>query len=102
MLQGKGNVFQRLDDTADLFVAAGFRDLRTDVAAAAWQRLGELWAARHVFTHNDGIVDAKYLLRVPTGPVPLGQRLTTTDVQVRAAIDDTRTLCTAIAALTTP
>ncbi|MBD9729889.1 hypothetical protein PV755_42920 [Streptomyces caniscabiei] len=28
-LRGKGNVFQRLDDMADLFAAAGYESLRT-------------------------------------------------------------------------
>jgi hypothetical protein len=39
LLQGKGNTFQRLDDTADLFVATGHPDLRTMVGQAKWQRL---------------------------------------------------------------
>jgi hypothetical protein len=101
-LQGKGNIFQRLDDTADLFANAGYPDLRVVVGDATWQRLQEIWAARHVFTHTDGVIDARYLARVPSSPATLGQRLTVSEVQVRQAIADTRNLCTAIGALTTP
>ncbi|MBT8225843.1 MAG: hypothetical protein KJO75_10145 [Dactylosporangium sp.] len=99
-VKGKGNVFQRLDDTADLFVAAGYPDLRATLGVAIWQRLGEVWATRHVFTHNDGVVDTKYLAKVPASPVRPGQRLTISEALCRQAISDTVALCQAIAGLT--
>ncbi|MGI5506441.1 hypothetical protein [Lentzea sp. CA-135723] len=99
-LNGKGNIFQRLDDTADLFVAAGYADLRTVLDAPTWQRLTESWAARHVFTHNDGVVDARYLTKVPGSTARLGQRLTITEASCRQAILDAGALCHAVAALT--
>ncbi|MEH0441562.1 hypothetical protein QBA74_39815 [Streptomyces scabiei] len=98
-LKGKGNVFQRLDDTADLFVAAGHADIRTAVGPATWQRLTETWATRHVFTHNDGVVDARYLARVPASTARVGQRLVVTGEMCRQALDDTTTLCEALVAL---
>jgi hypothetical protein len=98
--QLKGNVFQRLDDTADLFVEAGHIDLRTLVDAATWQRLRQAWATRHVFTHNDGVVDEKYLAAVPASTTPRGQRLVITEQLSRQAIADTQQLCSAIARLT--
>lgn len=102
MLQGKGNVFQRIDDAADLFMTAGFPDIRSTIDPAVWQRLRETWAARHVFTHNDGLVDAKYLTRVPSAHVIAGQRLTVSEALVRQAVADTRTLCAALVTLTNP
>jgi hypothetical protein len=102
LLQGKGNIFQRLDDTADLFMTAGYPDVRAAVGPVVWQRLLEVWAARHVFTHNDGLIDAKYLTRVPASRLPVGQRLTVSEALVRQAVDDTRTLCVALVALTAP
>ncbi|GAA0237104.1 hypothetical protein [Cryptosporangium japonicum] len=101
-LKGKGNIFQRLDPMADLFVDAGYDDLRTAVDAAIWQRLQQTWATRHVFTHNDGIVDDKYLAKAPAGNARLGQRLTLTEAECRRAIADTTTLCDAITALSAP
>ncbi|MFD5015361.1 hypothetical protein [Streptomyces chartreusis] len=99
-LRGKGNVFQRLDDMADLFVGAGYDDLRGIVEPEIWQRLIETWAARHVFTHNDGIVDEKYLRKVPTSSAQVGRRLVISETICRRAVDDATSLCTALAELT--
>lgn len=99
LLQGKGNIFQRLEHAADLFVTAGHPDLRDLVDAAAWQRLLKTWAKRHVFIHNDGLVDSKYLTKVPTSTSQIGQRLAVTESECRQVIADTRTLCTAIASV---
>lgn len=96
LLNGKGAVCQRLDHMADLIVTAGFSDLRTTLDAQTWQRLVETWAARHVFTHNDGIVDEKYLNRVPSSSARVGQRLVLTDATCRQALDDTKSLCSAL------
>ena len=72
ILRGKGNVFQRLDDTADLYLTHLACDLRAVVGTPVWSLLESTWAARHVFGHNDGIVDTRYLARVPTATVSIG------------------------------
>jgi hypothetical protein len=99
-VKGKGNIFQRLDPTADLFVDAGYPDLRQVLEGPIWQRLLQVWATRHLFTHNDGVIDDKYLASIPAGTARRGQRLTVTEAQTRQAIADAHQLCTAIAALT--
>ncbi|MET7391900.1 hypothetical protein ABZS66_00165 [Dactylosporangium sp. NPDC005572] len=81
VLQGKGNIFQRLDPAADLFVTHGYPDLRQRLDPAVWQRLLQTWAVRHVFIHRDGVVDGKYLTVVSASTVQLGQRLTVTEPQ---------------------
>lgn len=96
LLNGKGAIFQRLDNMADLIVTAGFSDPRTTLDAQTWQRLLETWAARHIFTHNDGIVDEKYLTKVPSSSAQVGQRLVPTDAMCRQALDDTKSLCNAL------
>jgi hypothetical protein len=93
LLNGKGAIFQRLDHMADLIVTAGFPDLRTALGSQTWQRLLETWAARHVFTHNDGIVDEKYLIKVPGSSAQIGQRLVLTETMCRSALDDAKALC---------
>lgn len=96
-LRGKGKVFQRLDDLADLWS----QHLGVDVRAALgpeWQPLIRTWAARHVFTHCDGIIDAKYLIVVPESSQRPGQRLRISESQARAAISNTEILCQAVAA----
>jgi hypothetical protein len=94
-LKGRGNVFQRLDDLAGLFA----EHLAIDVRSASgldWSSLLQVWAARHVFTHCDGIVDAKYFVAVPMSPHRVGQRLQITEADTRAAIENTRALCEAL------
>ncbi|MFI1421087.1 hypothetical protein ACH4VX_24555 [Streptomyces sp. NPDC020731] len=96
LVRGKGAIFQRLDPMADLLVDAGFPDLRPVLGQERWQRLLTTWAARHVFTHNDGIVDDKYLAKVPNSSVRAGQRLVLTEGVCRQAIEDTKALCEAL------
>jgi len=100
-LKGKGNIFQRLDYTAELFTDAGYPDIRTVIEPARWQRLTEFWAIRHTYTHNDGQVDAKYLAKIPASTARIGQRLTFTEELCRQAITDALALCHALAGLTT-
>ncbi|MFF1676197.1 hypothetical protein ACFVYG_09210 [Streptomyces sp. NPDC058256] len=99
-LKGKGNIFQRLDDMAALFMAAGYDDLRVPLGPDTWQRLTETWAARHVFVHNDGVIDDKYLGKVPTSSARVGQRLVISEADCRRAIEDATTLCRTLTALT--
>lgn len=92
---GRGNVFQRLEDTADLFGAYCNTDLRAKLGSDWWE-LRVIWATRHAFTHNDGIVDARYLQTVPATAKRLGQRLRVTERDARSAIDKTARLCRTI------
>ena len=95
-LKGLGKVFQRLDDLADLIA----RDLSRDVRAAmgkSWPQLNETWAAHHVFTHCDGIVDAKYLAAAPGSALRIGQRLRIDESFARAAIKQAEALSRAVA-----
>lgn len=96
LLAGKGNVFQRLDDLADLFTTHLGVDLRT-TDGLRWDELKRLWAARHVHTHNGGVVDDRYLRAVPPSPLQLGQRVIVTDADARQAIAQARLLCRALA-----
>jgi hypothetical protein len=54
-----------------------------------------------VFTHNDGLVDAKFLNKVPSSTARIGQRLTINEDRCRQAIADTEELCRALTRLTT-
>lgn len=94
-LRGKGKVFQRLDDLADLFALHLAIDVRS-AGGLDWSSLLLAWATRHVFTHCDGIIDAKYLAAVPTSPYRVGQRLQISETDARAAIENTKTLCGAL------
>ena len=92
ILQGRGQVFQRLNDLADLFLAHLGIDIR-DRLGPVWMELQESWAARHVFTHCDGIVDARYLTSVPTSTLKPGQRLIVTEQMAHKVLSDAELLC---------
>lgn len=95
ILKGRGRVFQRLDDLADLLSEHLGVDARSAVDVD-WPSLLKTWADRHVFTHCDGVVDAKYLKAVPASRSRTGQRLQITEHETRVAIANTRALCKAL------
>jgi len=72
---GKGNISQRLDDTAQLFADHAGIDVVELAGAERWSRLKLAFARRNVLTHNGGIIDQKFLDRVPDSSMRLGQRL---------------------------
>ena len=72
---GNGNVFQRLDDAAELYRRHLEVDLLAVLGPEGWAHLNEVAAMRHVLVHNAGIVDARFLGRLPTWPQKAGQRI---------------------------
>jgi hypothetical protein len=96
LTKGKGNVFQRLDDFADLFSAHLSKDLPGNLGSR-WAELQRAWAGRHVYVHNDGVVDDRYLRAMPVTPLKPGQRLPVTEGDARRAIDNARALAAEIA-----
>lgn len=96
VLKQKGKIFQRQDDFATLFHSEADRDVRGPLGAV-WPDLLRAWAARHVFTHCDGIVDARYLQAVPGSNLRLGQRFQATEPLARSAAQNAEALCRAIA-----
>jgi hypothetical protein len=96
-VRGKGNVFQRLDDTAQLFMAYTGLDLVRIVGKDRWQRLRRAFAQRHVLTHCGGVVDQRYLDQIPDATVLVGQRLIIRRTDAERALDDLEVLVTALA-----
>lgn len=95
LVKGKSNVFQRLHDLADMFATHVGIDPRGRLGAH-WAELEASWAARHVFTHGDGIVDTKYLAAVPDSQLRQGQRLRVTEELARSTISAAEHLCRAL------
>jgi hypothetical protein len=95
LLRGRGKIFQRPNDFADLYRDHLQRDIRLDLADS-WADLEAVWATRHIFTHNDGIVDHKYLASAPTSSLREGQRLRVDDHFARRALDIAKRLCFAL------
>lgn len=86
-LKGKGKVFQRLDDLAELFMSHAGINLRQELGPR-WKDLLRAWATRHVFTHCDGVVDEKYLAAVPDAGLRVGQRVQIREADAQAALND--------------
>jgi hypothetical protein len=85
IVKGQGNVFQRLDDTADLYRV----HLKIDLPAlleTGWDELRRLYALRHLTTHNNGVVDARHVRRFPDDGYIIGQHLHVTLQDVRRAL----------------
>jgi sarcosine oxidase delta subunit len=95
---GKGNVFQRLDDTADLFSEHASVDMVGLAGADRWDRLKRAFVRRHVLMHNGGIVDQKFLDRVPDSDLRLGQRLVVRRSDAAQALDDLEAIVGAVSA----
>lgn len=95
--KGKGNVFQRLDDTSALFAEHADVDLIELAGVEHWQRLKRTFARRHVLTHNGGIVDEKFLNQVPDSRLQLGQRLVVRRADAAQALDDLEAVVRALA-----
>ncbi len=90
--RGRGNVFQRLDDTAALFAQHASLDLVALSGAELWNRLKRAFAQRHVLTHRGGIVDARFVEQVPNSGLAVGQRLVIRRQDAAGALDDLDTL----------
>jgi hypothetical protein len=95
---GKGNVFQRLDDAAELFSAYADIDIVELAGDERWEQLKRAFAQRHVLTHNSGIVDQKFLDRVPDSGLRLGQRLVIRRPDAAQALDDLEAVVRAVGA----
>jgi hypothetical protein len=96
LTKGKGNVFQRLDDLAELFRTHLSKDLPSQMGSR-WAELQRTWAGRHVHVHNDGVVDDRYLRSMPVTALKRGQRLTVTEEDARRAIENANVLVDEIA-----
>jgi hypothetical protein len=95
IVRGRGNVFQRLDDLAQLF-ADHLGIFPRSLPEIDWAALHRLWAARHAHVHADGRVDAKYLRSVATSSLKLGQRVVVSERDARMVIEQATALCDAL------
>lgn len=97
VIADKGNVFQRLDDTAQLFRDHCGIDIPALLGTASWERLRLLYGIRHLATHTNGLVDAKHVARFPSHGVTAGQRVSLTFADANDALQLARKLVNAVA-----
>lgn len=89
-------VFQRLPEVATLYRENLGLDLVALTGEAEWKRLTVYSAIRHVLTHNQGVIDAKFLERVPDWPQRLGQRVVVTSANAYDLLGILETLVRAL------
>ena len=92
----KGNVFQRLDDSAQLYRDHLAIDLAAVLGATAWDRLCILYGVRHLLTHDNGVVDSKHLARFPSRGFVIGQRVSVIPADALEATQLARRLVDAV------
>ncbi len=97
VIAGKGNVFQRLDDTAQLFRDQCGIDIPALLGTASWERLRLLYGIRHLVTQTNGLVDAKHVARFPSHGVTVGQRVSLTFADAHDALQLARKLVNEVA-----
>lgn len=95
-LNGKGAVFQRLDDAADLYRGHLGVDLPALVGPDGWAHLGRVAAIRHVLVHNAGIVDDRFLDRLPDWTQQVGQKVHVSEYDARCFLDVLADLAAAV------
>ena len=96
LTNGRGNVFQRLDDTAALFSDHASIDLINVAGAERWTRLKVTFAIRHLLTHQQGIVDERFLATGPDNDLSVGQRIVVNRSEAALALDDLREFVNAL------
>jgi hypothetical protein len=96
IIAGKGSVFQRLDDAAQLYKDHLAIDIRTTLETADWDRLLVLYGIRHLLTHNNGIVDARHMTKFRGRGFVLGQRVTVSTAGAKDALRIARCLIDAV------
>ena len=93
---GRGNVFQRPGDAAQLYRDHFGVDLPGMMGTGEWDRFCLLYCIRHLITHANGLVDQRHLDRFPGRGFVLGQRVHVALADAREAIELARRLVTAV------
>lgn len=75
LIKPKPGTFQRLDDAADLYLDHFNIDIRNLIGVESWNQLLVFMSVRHLLTHNQGIVDEKFLASVPSWRQTVGQKI---------------------------
>jgi hypothetical protein len=96
LIAGRGNVFQRLGDVAQLYRDNLGVELPLAMGGADWNRLSVLYGIRHLLTHANGIVDQRHLDRFPGQGLVLGQRVHVTMSDARQALRLAGTIIAAV------
>lgn len=82
----KGNCFQSLDETRDIFVTQFGLDIFEGLDNKEIESLYLLFNKRHILTHNLGIIDEKYLKNTGLRNDVLGHKVSVTDKEILSSL----------------
>lgn len=86
------NVFQRLDQGSQLWEEAIGKDYSDWITDQEMARLKVLYQRRHLLSHNDGIVDEKYLEKSGDNKYKVGQRIVVSEKDIEDLLNILRKL----------
>lgn len=75
----KGNVFQRVVDGSELFRTLIGKGYSESIGESGMSRMNLLFNRRHLITHNNGVVDERYLSKTGDDAYAVGQRIVLKD-----------------------
>jgi len=88
----KENLFQDLDALSLELHVSGGPSIRAVLGEAAWDQLHWHVQARHLYEHNAGVVDARFIRKRPESAQLLGRKLPLSPSTVRNGLDQLRRL----------
>ena len=71
----KSNLFQDIEALDLELQAAGIPGVEQLIGASPWESMKRFFQARHIYSHNEGVVDAKFVAKQPTHAHMLGRIL---------------------------
>lgn len=82
-----GNVFQRVIDGSNLFVGLIGKGYEDFAGKSNIQHMVVMFNRRHLLTHNNGMVDNRYLKKTGDSSYSVGQRIVLKDVDLVALLN---------------
>ena len=92
----KPNLFQDLEALDTKLQQAGVPSVEQLIGRSAWEELKWFFQARHIYSHNAGVVDTRFVAKQPSYSHMLGPLLPLDGDRVHANIEALRLLVTDI------
>ncbi|MBE0611234.1 MAG: hypothetical protein IH609_17770 [Dehalococcoidia bacterium] len=97
--KAKPNLFQDLEGLAGALGEMAYPTLDSMVGPDALERLNWFFQARHVYSHNAGVVDERFLAKQPASTGRIGRKLVLPSERLRDGIHDLQRLASELDAI---
>ena len=85
--KAKSNLFQDIEALDGELKAGGMPGIEQSIGTPNWEQMKWFFQARHIYTHNAGVVDARFVAKQPSYGHMLGRILPLEADQIRKSID---------------